>query len=636
MMCETTSVGEYIEDFHIYENGVKNTYKIGVDVYGENEFNIINLQNNGVHIPNSVQKAIFCTNVHEDENDLILLNRKWKELLSNYWDILANRGSYKSLYNSLNWFEYGDILKLKEIWGRTENSKKIYEERDIKEVLENKYYEEINGFFKTTYIAITAAIKKMKENNNGVIYDEEHNPILEHIVHRWSINDLSLKLSLLGNFYKSYFMPIHLDLIKSTIEDVIYSNTTKLYNSHASHREDTVCHYKDIKCSVGNNSIFRLEPVSVRVGKETIFGHQYERAWGHYGEVDVVGVQKNNPSFDVTSNMNQQIKTYLAQHFNGIGAVVDFKMEIPLTNGDFIKKSHILYKGDKTNEWKLLTEYKPLYEVVEFSILCTKDQTYDFRFQFESAMGDVFVKRVVFNVINDRNTELKLYKIQNIGEPDLNNGKINEFSFGRMLESKENNLTFKQYIPARNVDPTKTDYKGICLNNLLIIKSYQPEDRGQYINKHYFIFIRKVSDELVYTICISKKFGFVPNLTEIAHYEIYRNDYIFYPDFHELVEFGTEDEKQLKFHTITDDDALCVIPELAYGKLINEAQWEFINVSKIDMSSIIPTVDIKEPFIASDKAKPLEPGFYNIVFRYKLVGEDKINTITLDSAFLKV
>ena len=125
-------------------------------------------------------------------------------------------------------------------------------------------------------------------------------------------------------------------------------------------------------------------------------------------------------------------------------------------------------------------------------------------------------------------------------------------------------------------------------------------------------------------------------MTEIAHYEIYRNDYIFYPDFHELVEFGTEDEKQLKFHTITDDDALCVIPELAYGKLINEAQWEFINVSKIDMPSIIPTVDIKEPFIASDKAKPLEPGFYNIVFRYKLVGEDKINTITLDSAFLKV
>ena len=46
--------------------------------------------------------------------------------------------------------------------------------------------------------------------------------------------------------------------------------------------------------------------------------------------------------------------------------------------------------------------------------------------------------------------------------------------------------------------------------------------------------------------------------------------------------------------------------------------------------------DINEPFIANNKENFLEPGYYNIVFRYRLSGETKINEIVLNSAFLKV
>ena len=110
------AAGEFIENFYVTINGQKHLYRIGADFYGENELLQMNLANFGIELPQEITKAIGCSNVHEDKIDYILLNRKLKELISNYWDIIANKGSYKSLENSLKWFEYGDSVKLKEIW----------------------------------------------------------------------------------------------------------------------------------------------------------------------------------------------------------------------------------------------------------------------------------------------------------------------------------------------------------------------------------------------------------------------------------------------------------------------------------------------------------------------------------------
>ena len=77
-------------------NKEKEAIKVAIDAYGEDESLYINLSNNGLEIPYTIQKAIYESNVHEDNPDIILVNRKSKALLSNYWDILANKGSYKS------------------------------------------------------------------------------------------------------------------------------------------------------------------------------------------------------------------------------------------------------------------------------------------------------------------------------------------------------------------------------------------------------------------------------------------------------------------------------------------------------------------------------------------------------------
>ena len=62
-------------------------------------------------------------------------------------------------------------------------------------------------------MGLYAALEKMKLNNKKPVYDSELNPELEFISAKWSFNDLSLKMSMLGKFYEMFFMTIHLDLI---------------------------------------------------------------------------------------------------------------------------------------------------------------------------------------------------------------------------------------------------------------------------------------------------------------------------------------------------------------------------------------------------------------------------------------
>ena len=219
VIASSQSAGEAICPFKI----ANETFKVGADFYGSDETLYINLSNQGVDIPEAIQKALYNVNVHEDKIDNITLNRKWKELLSNYWDILANKGSYKSLYNSLKWFEYGDLVKIGEIW----KNKDHYEIRDIQSILSDKYIETLTDFTKTTYEGLYLCLSELTRRDGKVVYDKEKNPTIQSISFQWSKEDLALKMSMLGSFFETYFMPIHLDLIHSTIEDIVYTNTFK-------------------------------------------------------------------------------------------------------------------------------------------------------------------------------------------------------------------------------------------------------------------------------------------------------------------------------------------------------------------------------------------------------------------------
>lgn len=602
ILASAKQAGEYLATINIDDE----SFWVGADFYSENEPLYINLSNNGIEIPESIQKAIYEVNVHEDKRDNIILNRKWKELLSNYWDVVANKGSYKSLFNSLKWFEYGDMISLKEIWKMVDGA---YTAKDVKSILSDKYTESLNGFAKTTYFGIYCALEQAVRKNGEVVWDREGNPELESIAKQWSIQDLSLKLCLLGHFYKTYFMPIHLDLIHSTIEDVVYTNTFKIRQGSTCNRFDFIFSCDDIECNVHDCDAFRLDKVQCYVGPKTLFGSK---------QGEPVGVQRE-PVTELETN--DDWRQYVSQLYNEIGSIVDFEIKIPISEQDKIKRETVVIKNLTNNTLKTFTDYKVIGGDVKFSLLIPIEGEYEVRLQFDTLDGDVFVKKVRFSVIDTTQTSLKLYKV--IHKNELNEdmlskpSEINDYVFSR----KNGGSRTTQFI---NGIISEEAVNGVRLSHLLILK-----DEMVDLKDKYFELVRKTKQNKYY-IYISKTFT---KEVDVNPDIIYREDYIFVPEFHELVEFGQGNNAD--DYTITDRDTLCIKSDISYGKYMKECDWEIRNDSKPTSSPIL--IDsTKEPFIAPTTTSPFEPGYYSVSLRYKLTSDDHFNTMSLNSAFRKI
>lgn len=292
--ASSTKEGEVICDLII----AGDNYKVGADFYMENESLYVNLSNNGISIPNSIQKAIWDANIYESNRDNILMNRKWKELLSNMWELVCNKGSYKSLINTLNWFEWGSLIDINEFWKREDNV------LEMTKLMDNTYNNELHNLKKTTYISLTAALDKIVPGE----YDDEKNPLLDHIASKWSNEELSLKISILGNFYKTYFMPIHLDLLHATIENTVYTNTFKAVHSSSAGRYDYVYNVNDLVCEVSQNNF--LDYVEAYVGPNTMFGSKWQEGMER---VDIVGVDKKPIVFNIIQKPSKEHRYALTQ-----------------------------------------------------------------------------------------------------------------------------------------------------------------------------------------------------------------------------------------------------------------------------------------------------------------------------------
>lgn len=646
IIATSQTAAEYIDTLYI--NGTP--YKIGADFYDENESLYINLSNFGVEIPESIQKAIYPVNVHEENKDNIILNRKFKELLSNYWDVIANKGSYKSLLNSLKWFEWGDIVRVREIWKHEDFGKTIYDDRALCSVLEDKYKDSLSKFAKTTYISLYAAMQKLKKDNDNYLYDDEKNPMLEEISSIWSKEDLTLKMCLLGHFYETYFMPIHLDLIHSTIEDIVYTNTIKTSSGAAYEREDVWLNTMyDVECNVKDNNVFYLSNVSARVSQKTLFGNIWEpgKDYTNMGE-NILGVEFGT---NVLEN-DDDLKTFYSQAYDGVGVIIPFICKVKLEPKDCIIREQIVTNtcGDwvtKINN-DIFTRDSQGYTTIIFNLLCKQASDYEVRLQFDSAGGRIYTYNVKFIVEDISNMELKVYKIQHKDTPtveDWYGGPANSYKFGRIKSDVIN--TYSQYIPAYL--PTKNgeypkDYKGVLLNNVLILhnENNKTQDFTKELSNDYFVTYKEIKDENGevidrYTIGVSKVFNFNPLSKSYYNKEyIYRNDYVYFPEFHELVEIGGD---KLNDYIIYDEDALVVVPSISYkdsikfsfGENIKDYEWEFENIST---GEIIKLNNVSEPNIANIDKRYLTNGYYNIIFRYSLIdGEEHM--LKLNSAFIK-
>ena len=732
IIASSKVLGECIEDFYIDGE----LYSIGADFYGENEELTINMLNNGLEIPTAIQRAVYGIDIEECKDDNILLNRKWKELLSNYWDLIANKGSYKSLYNTLKWFEYGDTLKLYEVWKRYDKNRVKFEVRDIQEILGDKYFESMQSTVKTTYIAIYLALEEfVKDNNGGIKYDKELNPLLQRISYDWSKDELSLKLALLANFYQTYFMPIHLDLVHATIEDVVFTNTFKSITSPLLNREDFILNYSDFRCNVKDGDEYQIKTVKCFTGPQTLFGRRinidiinenrepylewFEQKSNIEADIEaernvlqleieanptapnvgdlVARVKELNNDFNLQSdrkqvamddldfynNNLQQLQTdldniqnkidsvdislyteritplgvsltpnvefsiiddeyeyinYSLQRYISTGVVVEFNTHIPLSQNDYIKRSTLCVNGEKFEDYKKIGTSD-----LKFNILFTEPGEKHLKLMFETVSGMVYVKNLNINIIDEYKCGIKVYKIKSLigalPHPFNRENKLNNYYFNRQIDSlNDTTAPFIQYIPTSHTD-------GVKLNHLLILAPNLDETglSTNILADYYHTISRELADGSIYTICISKEFWYEPSgevFTTISELDklgyVYRNDYIFIPEYHDLHELGYTSSNHPSFEDfiITDKDALCIIPDISFGKAITGYEWEFINNSDPLNSSIRLDRSIKEPFVASPNKEFLKPGYYDIVFRYRLSGE-KIHEVKISNAFLK-
>ena len=608
ILGRSKTAGEYIASIKI---GSK-VYRIGADFYGEDEELYIGLMNRGMEIPREIQKAIYPSNVHEDYCDNILLNRKWKELLSNFWDVVDNKGSYKSLINSLKWFEYGDNINLYEVWRRYEGKKEWFGVHEIQDIMSNKYRMTKSNFMKTTYIALSLALNKITNE-----FDEEGNPILENIVYKWSDEDMALKLCLLNKFYQTYFMPIHLDLFYSTIEKIVYTNTFKVLTAPLFSRKDIQYYTDAIICNVKNNDAFKLGNVSCQVGPNTVFGTQYNGQTS-YDDIKIIGVD------DVVETIatDKDAKTFYSQLYTGIGCVIPFQLSIPLIEGDKIKRSVIFVNNNEDDSWNFNIDYHEYNENFNFNLLCKYEKTYEVRLQFDTLLGHNFVKRIVFNVEDLEGLKLEIYKfsrkedISNITSPVDAFKAPNDWVFSRQpLENEQVKPFHTQYLP------TTID----MLNHMLVVE-------GNWSDPDY-ICRSLTKGGKTYTVAVCKtpgqRLSYIPTGT-------YRNVMVFCPGLYniELLDGGrTYNEGwNLDQFTANENEILCVKPSFKFAHKIEKSEWEFVNASTVDRKSyILPSTN--EPYVAPQGQEQMLPGFYDVIFRYKLGNETK--EVRLNSAFYK-
>lgn len=414
------TAGEFIDTFTITDNGVATEYNIGADFYNENEILRSNLENMGIEIPQSIQKAIYESDIHEDLMDNILMNRKWKELLLEYWPIFACKGNYNSLLNSLKWFEYGDLVKIQEYWKRNDNAKTIYRADEIGNNLDNIIRKQLGVMVKTSLIGLYCSRQHIVPNE----FNDEDMPVIENVTFKFPIEDMMLKMTLLGNFYATYFTPIHLTVIHSTIENLVYANSIKLFNGTGTQRRDHVDNLGTFRCKTTGD--FYIKPCRAYVYDDTIFGRtDYNITDPVTGlreyESDILGVDTKERIID--GNLLDNFMSVFAHYTLDLGAVVNFDVVIDdyVRFDDIIETATIAWKSGTGNIYNYSNRYViyPVQDtdgkykyIFNFELLFQRADTYNIFIEFESIRGIKYSKQFNIRVRDDIRNVVDIFKVK--------------------------------------------------------------------------------------------------------------------------------------------------------------------------------------------------------------------------------
>jgi hypothetical protein len=220
-------------------------------VYGQTEIEDIrfkvNLNNVGVQISDDTAKIFKESDIKDNAVDYNLLNKKRKEMLTNYREIYDYIGSYKGLINAINFFGYTD-LELYEYYRNVDKTSQLYKKLQkvwIPDIFDNS----VEGWNEIDFIAgkYQNHIKWTKTNLFNLTYkitDEDGNNVL-----MYTLEEVQYKLNKLKGWLRQNVIPISANLLDITgVADVPhtlyqdYDESNQVKGSHIE-REATIVNF---------------------------------------------------------------------------------------------------------------------------------------------------------------------------------------------------------------------------------------------------------------------------------------------------------------------------------------------------------------------------------------------------------
>lgn len=614
-------------------------FMIGGDFYDQDETLKILLENNRINIPDEFIKAIPSINIREDLINNITLNNKRKELLLNYFNIFGLKGTYKSLEDSLSFFGWGEDVKLYEFW---QNKNNTFKQRSLLRKKFDKDFKLLNeSKTKTSFIGIIHGIKKYITDEYGIKFDNNFNPIIKNIESNLSINDISLKMTLLGIFYSTYFLPIHTNLIQSSIEDIIYGNNPRLVNLGSTIIKNDNIDAGYFSCSLDRVNEFFMDDNMSWVTESTIGGNLWRDGIEWEG-LPILFVD-NKMSGPIKSINN--LKTFLNTIQNKYTSIVPIDIKLKYCN-DNAQGLHIVIFNDKNELYKQFDFKKILNNEFNFNLLFSEPGNYKMIISIDLIGGKKIIRN--FNItINIKKIDIDLYRI--IPRDDIKsllkqNNYINPElgSWYSGTKSNDNvNINMFKYADKKSIGITNIIYVTLNRNIKNISEKfyyYIKDNDGSYIknDKEYsydelktkltndgYIFEEIIDGDfkilyIVSTFFINytdKKQIFISVIDNKNKTIIHNNKYEysilqFIPLFHKR-EYLIDDIY------INDYELL----QLSTSKFISDKKWIIENASNPKIPKIIID-ETTEPFIETHL---LSKGFYNITLTYSICNK-KFNT----------
>ena len=236
-----------------YTQTITNNYNnytpitVGCSFIDECEELIINGKNMGIRLPKEILKAIYNSSFYTKYADEKLLKTKLKEILLNYMNIKGETGNMKSLINSLKWFGWSNHITINQLIKTDNNFQNQFIldnfsiTSDIKDTF--KYFNKTNNI--SLSVLYNTETGENYEQDFGQTLIGEGKPMLENLFdktievvkndivfykpyYNFVFNELALKLDCLKYYYQQYFLPIHVNINRASIDYKVYANTTKM------------------------------------------------------------------------------------------------------------------------------------------------------------------------------------------------------------------------------------------------------------------------------------------------------------------------------------------------------------------------------------------------------------------------